>query len=95
MWARSVRIRWVCPGHARSEFWVQSLAEADGYLVHQGLGYVAGGVAAEQGEHARAAQVGCQAGLAGNDVKVNVGEAFRLGEQRDVGLLAAGNLPER
>ena len=51
---------------------MQCLADFPRYLVHRCLRYVAGGVAAEQSEYARAAQVRLQAGLAGDDVEVNV-----------------------
>ena len=56
---------------------------------------MAGGIAAEQSEHARTAQVSLQPGLAGDDVEVNVLKAFRFGEQRHVGLAAADHIPQR
>jgi hypothetical protein len=48
-----------------------------------------------QSEHARTAQVSLEAGLAGDDVEVDVLKAFRFGEQRHVGLAAADHIPQR
>lgn len=73
---------------------MQRLAEPACYLVHYCLRYIAGGIAAEQPEHARTAQVSLQAGLAGDHVEVKVLKAFRFGEQRDVGLAAADHIPQ-
>ena len=85
--ARSVRLK--------SNFQLQYLAESACYLVHYCFRYITGGIAAEQSEHARTAQVSLQAGLTGDDVEVDVLKAFRFGEQRDVGLAAAGHIPQR
>src|ERR1700733_6991999 len=85
--ARSVRLK--------SRFQTQRLAEPACYLVHHCLRYIAGGIAAEQSEHARTAQVSLKAGLAGDDVEVDVLKAFRFGEQRHVGLAAADHIPQR
>jgi hypothetical protein len=74
---------------------MQCLAESLCYLVHYCLRDIAGGIAAEQSEHARTAQVSLQAGLAGDDVEVNVLKAFRFGEQRHIGLAAADHIPQR
>lgn len=78
----------------KSKFQIQRLAESVCYLVHYCLRYIAGGIAAEQSEHARTAQVSLKAGLAGDDVEVNVLKAFRFGEQRHVGLAAADHIPQ-
>jgi hypothetical protein len=64
----------------KSDSQLQCPAEFACYLVHYCFRYVTGGIAAEQSEHARAAQVGLQAGLAGDDVKVDVLKAFRFRE---------------
>jgi hypothetical protein len=53
------------PIRLKSKFQVQGLAESLCCLVHDCLRYMAGGIAAEQSEHARTAQVSLQAGLAG------------------------------
>ena len=79
----------------KSKFQMQRLAEPICYLVHYCLRYIAGGIAAEQSEDARTAQVSLKAGLAGDDVEVNVLKAFRFGEQRHVGLAAADHIPQR
>jgi hypothetical protein len=79
----------------KSKFQMQRLAESPCYLVHYCLRYIASGIAAEQSEHARTAQVSLQAGRAGDDVEVNVLKAFRFGEQRDVGIAAADHIPQR
>ena len=88
--ARSAR-----PARLKSKFPMQCLAEPVCYLVHCCLRYMAGGISADQSEHARTAQVSLKAGLAGDYVEVNVLEAFRFGEQRHVGLAASGHIPQR
>ena len=74
---------------------MQGARQAVRDVIHDRLGYVARGIAAEESEHARAAEVGGQVRLAGDDVKVNVLEPLSLGEERDVSFAAAEYLAQR
>jgi hypothetical protein len=56
---------------------------------------MAGGIAAKQPEHPRSEQASVQAVMPRDHVKVDVLEALGFGEERDIGLVAPGDLPQR
>jgi hypothetical protein len=71
------------------------LPDADRHLVHDLGGQMAGGIAAEQAEYARAAQHRIQVRLPGHDMEVNMREALRLFQPHVPRRHPAGEQPAR
>jgi hypothetical protein len=88
---RSPGARQKRPSRARG----QNATDAGRDLIHDNVRHMAGGIAAEQPEHARSAEVGVQVAMPRDSVKVGVLEALGFGEERDIGLVAADDLPQR
>jgi hypothetical protein len=73
----------------------QNVSDAGRDLIHDAIRHMASGIAAEQPEHARSTEAGVQVRMPRDHVKVDVLEALSFGEERDIGLVAANDLPQR